>query len=73
MVEKRKSAPVQVNLRLSETDVAALDRWLHEINADRWPEINRSDLLRLLLRWGLDARPSITSRGALELARDPLP
>ena len=58
--EKSQSpGPVQINLRVSEAKVDALDAWVEEINARRgWPKITRTDVLRKLLDWGLKERPA---------------
>jgi len=63
MPERRHTAPVQINLRVSSEMADALDAWLANINEERWPKINRSDVQRALLEWALEARPSFGKRG----------
>lgn len=49
---------VQLNLRVSAKMADDLDAWVEEINSDgRWPKINRTDVLRALIEYGLAKRP----------------
>jgi hypothetical protein len=54
----KQAGPAQINLRVPPETLEALDAWVESINETRsWPKVNRSDVLRSLLDWGLKEQP----------------
>lgn len=50
--------PTQINLKLPDELLAAIDGWVADINQRRpWPRMTRSDLIRIVMGRAVQERP----------------
>lgn len=54
----------QINLKLPEELLEAIDGWVADINRERpWPKMTRSDVIRIVMGWAAKERPGWVAKG----------